>query len=143
MATLFFNTSYKNEKYTKTCTETLGPSFSFLEKIKMGGVGSSRFILSEISTTLCSLETTASIKYSNIELRPKGIIVHFTNNLDRYSWVIPYYRLVLYSTQTFSIHANGHFIRFRKNKNYKNNIRFIAKMTALKNTFLDLRYYDY
>jgi hypothetical protein len=85
---------------------------------------------------------SAAINYANIELRPKGIIIHFTNRLDRYSWIIPFYRLVIYSTQTFSIHSNGNCIQFKKNKNYQDNKKFIHKMTDFKNNYLKLGYYD-
>ena len=85
----------------------------------------------------------SEIDYGNIELRPKGIIVHYTKKLESFSWVIPYYRLAFYNSQSFSIHANGNFIQFLKNKNYKTNKKFIEKMITLKNDFLNLEYYDY
>lgn len=140
---MLFNTTHTNKDYTKDSTEIVGEAFSFLEKIKMNGIGSSRLIIENLSPKLQPKNKEAiAINYANIELRPKGIIVHFTNKLERYSWVIPYYRLVTYSTQTFSIHANGNFIQFKKNKNYTNNKKFIQKMTEFKNNFLNLDYYD-
>ena len=140
---MVFNTSYKNEDYLKESDETLGKTFSFFEKIKIGGIGSSRLMIEGFSTKLepKNMESS-SIKYANIELRPKGIIVHYTNKLDRYSWLIPYYRLVVYNTETYSIHSNGSFIKFTKNKNYNDNKKFITKMIDLKNEFLVLGYYD-
>ncbi len=140
---MLFNTSYTNKEYTKESIHTLGKSFSFFKKIKMGGIGSSRLVIKEISSNLKpkNLQTIA-INYANIELRPKGIIIHFTNRLDRYSWIIPYYRLVTYSTQTLSIHSSGSFIKFEKNKNYIDNKKFIGKMIDLKSNFLNLEYYD-
>jgi len=143
IATMLFNTSYTNKEYTKESIHSLGKSFSFFEKIKIGGIGSSRLVIEELSTKLQPINMqTSAINYANIELRPKGIIIHFANRLDRYSWIIPYYRLVIYSTQTFSIHANGHFIKFKKNKNYLDNKKFMDKMKDLKIKFLNLGYYD-
>lgn len=140
---MLFNTSYTNKKYVKESTHTLGKSFSFFEKLKMEGVGSSRLVIQELSTKLQPQNMQSiDVNYANIELRPKGIIIHFTNILDRYSWIIPYYRLNVYSNKTFSIHSNGNFIQFKKNKNYQNNKKFIHKMTDLKNIFLNLEYYD-
>ena len=140
---MLFNTSYTNKDYTKETTHILGKSFSFFEKIKMGGSGSSRLIIQELSPKLePKIMQPIDINYANIELRPKGIIIHFTNKLDRYSWIIPYYRLIIYSTQRFSIHSNGKFIHFKKNKNYHDNKKFIGRIIDLKNTFLDLEYYD-
>ncbi|MEX6626382.1 hypothetical protein [Tenacibaculum salmonis] len=140
---MLFNTTYTNKNYITESKQKLGKAFSFFDKIKIGGVGSSRFIIKELSTKLQPKGNELyAIKYANIELRPKGVIIHFTNKLGRYSWVIPYYRIVIYSNETFSIHANGNFIQFKKNKNYKENKKFIQKMTDFKNTFLNLNYYD-
>lgn len=140
---MLFNTSYTNKNYTKESNLIVGKAFSFFEKIKIRGIGSSRLFIENISPKLQPQNMQSSaINYANIELRPKGIIVHFTNKLDRYSWIIPYYRLVTYSTQTFSIHSNGNFIQFKKNKNYTDNKKFIAKMVGSKNAFLNLAYYE-
>ncbi len=140
---MLFNTSYINKDYTELSNHTLGEAFPFLQKVLMRGVGSSRLIIEELSHNLKPKNLQSSdINYANIELRPKGIIIHFTNKLDRYSWIIPYYRLVIYSTEVFSIHSKGEFIQFRKNKNYQDNKRFISKMTDLKNTFLNSDYYN-
>ena len=140
---MLFNTSHKNKAYTAKSIELVGNAFSLLEKIKRGGVGSSRLIIKELSTKLQPIHLqTIDDNFANIELRPNGIIIHFTNRLDRYSWIIPYYRLVVYRTKTFSIHANGHFIKFNKDKNYLANKKFITKMMDSKIEFLDLGYYD-
>lgn len=143
IAKMVFNTSYTNKEYTQESIHTLGKAFTFFEKIKIGGIGSSRLVIEELSTKLQPKNMQSiGINYANIELRPKGIIIHFSNRLDRYSWIIPYYRLVIYSTRTFSIHANGHFIKFKKNKNYLDNKKFINKMIDSKIQFLNLGYYD-
>jgi hypothetical protein len=140
---MLFNTSYINKDYDELSNHTVGKTFSFFKKLKMNGVGSSRLIIQGLSPNLEPKNMQAiDTNYANIELRPKGIIIHFTNRLDRYSWIIPYYRLIIYSTQMFSIHSNGKFIHFRKNKNYQDNKKFIGRMTDLKNTFLNLEYYD-
>lgn len=140
---MLFNTSHTNKEYLKKSSYILGESFSLFEKIKAGGIGSGRLIIEKISPKLQTKSIqTLSINYANIELRPKGIIIPFTNKLDRYSWIIPYYRLAIYSNQIFSIHSNGSFIQFKKNKNYLENKKFINKMIDFKNIFLNLGYYD-
>ncbi len=49
---MVFNTSYTNKEYTKESIHILGKSFSFFEKIKIGGIGSSRLVIEELSTKL-------------------------------------------------------------------------------------------
>ena len=140
---MIYNTSYTNEDFIRESDEILGKAYGFFAKIKMGGIGSSRLIVEDISPDLKPKNLqTIDPNFSNIELRPKGIIVNFTNRLDRYAWIVPFYRLVTYSNECFSIHANGSFIKFAKNKNFQNNKNFFSKMMELKIDHLDLGYYD-
>ena len=140
---MIYNTTHTNKDYENESKNLIGDKYSFIEKIKMGGIGSGRLFISKLSENLNLKKLKFSeIDYANIELRPKGIIVHFTNRLDRFSWVIPYYRLVFYNTEFFSIHANGGFINFTKNKNYRENKKFIKKINVFKNEFINGDYYD-
>ena len=140
---MVFDATYKNKDYDQQSTSLVGKPFSFIEKIKQGGIGSGRLIINSKSPKLdLGKLKFEEIDYGNIELRPKGIVVHYTRGLERFSWVIPYYRLVIYNSQYFSIHANGNFIQFLKNKNYRDNKKFIDKMNCTKNDHLNLSYYD-
>ena len=140
---MVFDTTYRNKDYDQQSTSLVGKSFSFIEKIRQGGIGSGRLIINSKSPKLdLGKLKFEEIDYGNIELRPKGIVVHYTRGLERFSWVIPYYRLVIYNSQFFSIHANGNFIQFLKNKNYRDNKKFIDKMNCTKNDHLNLSYYD-
>ena len=141
---MIFNTTHKNEDYDLESTALVGRPFNLVQRIKKGGIGSGRLVIHKISPKLNLGKLKFSENdYANIELRPRGIIVHYTRKLERFSWVIPYYRLVVYNSQSFSIHANGSFIQFLKNRNYKENKKFIDKMIQLKIDFLELDYYDY
>ncbi len=141
---MIHNTTYTNEDYDTDVLHTLGKSFTLLERFKLKGIGSGRMMISELSPKLKPNTIQFSeIDYGNIELRPKGILVHFTNRLDRYSWIIPYHKLVVFNSTFFSIHSEGSFIRFLKNKNYLENKKFISKMINSKNNYLNLSYYDY
>lgn len=141
---MIFNTTHTNEDYTIQSNALLGKPFSLLEKIKLKGVGSGRLIIAELSEKLKSNQKQFNeLDYANIELRPNGILIHFTNRLARFSWCIPYYKLVVYNSSVFSIHAEGSFIKFKKNNNYLENKKFINKMIDYKNDFLQLEYYDY
>ncbi len=140
---MLFDTTATNKEYLKETKDTVGKAFSFIDKIKMGGVSSGKLEVEEFSAKLQPEDLLPSaINYANIVLRPSGIIVHFRNGSNRYSWVIPYYRLVIYHTRTFTIHANGHFIKLKRNKNYQENKKFLDKMIDLKNDSLNLEYYD-
>lgn len=140
---MIYNTTHRNNDFDYESNKTLGKPFSFLKKIKMNGIGSSRLIISKISKKLLPIQFQFSeINYANIELRPNGVIIHFTNRLERYSWIIPYYKLIVYNTNYFSIHANENSISFLKDKRYLLNKNFIKKMANLRISYLNLDYYD-
>lgn len=64
---MLFNTSNINKEYTKQNIQTLGKSFSFFEKIKMGSIGSSKLIIRELSSNL---------KPRNLHTSYNGKLVH-------------------------------------------------------------------
>ncbi len=78
------------------------------------------------------LNTVSDVNYANIELRPIGILILINKGLKNYTWVIPYYQLVIYKTNGSSIHAQGRFIHFRNNKTFKENKSFFDKLLDLK-----------
>lgn len=131
---MIVKTTYKDNETKKLIDTQLGKSFSLLKRIKLKGIGSKRMIIHDTSPKLKSyLNTVGDLNYGNIELRPKGILVHIHKKLDNYSWIIPYYKLNIYAASFFSIHADGNFIQFKKNKLFVENKSFIEKMIDKKN----------
>jgi len=127
------NRTYSDKEDEKKINEILGDSFSFLQTLKLRGVGSSRFIVHSVSESLShTINKVSDINYCSIELRPSGILVNITQQLNLFSWLIPYYKLVIFNSDTFSIHADGSNIKIVKDKNYLNNKNFISKMIKLK-----------
>ena len=128
------NRTYFDKEDEKKINEILGDSFSFLQTLKLRGVGSSRFIVHSVSESLShTINKVSDINYCSIELRPYGILVNITQQLNLFSLLIPYYKLVIFNSDTFSIHADGSNIKIVKDKNYLNNRNFISKMIKLKN----------
>jgi hypothetical protein len=71
-------------------------------------------VVSEVSNYLAHcLNADHYPTYSSIELRPRGILVHFNKNTITHAWVIPYYALAVFQTDGISIHSKGHFVKFR------------------------------
>ena len=116
---MLFNTSYKNEDYVREVNSLVGKSYSFIEKLKMQGVGSRRLVIEELSPLLKPKNMQEiDANFASVELRPTAI----------------------FSTQTFSIHSNGQFIKLRKDKYYRDNKKFFDKMNDLKIAFLNMNY---
>ena len=130
---MIYNRTYFDNDDAKEINNILGNSFSFLQNLKFRGIGSSRFIIDSVSKKLFhTINEVSDINYCSIELRPNGILVNITQQINLFSWVIPYYKLVIFNSNTFSIHANGSYIKMVKDKNYTNNKNFISKMLKLK-----------
>lgn len=111
----------------------VGKAFSIFKIIKVGAIGSHRMIIEQYSDAFTRyLNRSADINYCNIELRPLGILVHLSKDRSRFSWAIPYYRLVFFDSKTFSIHGEGHFLKIRRDNNWKMNKKFVQKIMAFK-----------
>ena len=130
---MLFNTTHTNTEAKELINDCLGNPFTFFQSLKMGGTGSKRMIIDEVSNNLNDLLNKVSdLNYGNIELRPSGILVRINRGLENFAWAIPYRQLVIYKTYGLSIHAQGKFIRFRDNKTFKENKNFFKKMIRLK-----------
>jgi len=130
---MILNSTHTDRNNDELINSIVGSRFSFLKNIKLGGVGSKRMIIEEVSPNLQQyLNLIADINYANIELRPDGILVFINKGLKNYTWVIPYYKLHIYHNNGFSVHAEGKFIRFKNNKLLKENKSFLNKIIAFK-----------
>ena len=130
---MIYDTTYNNKEAKEVFEVLLGKPYTFLKALKLGGVGSKRMMIEQVSPKFSSMMNNVSdINYGNIELREKGIIVHINKGLKNYSWAIPFYQLHIYNTQTFSIHAQGNFVQFKKNNLLRKNKSFLDKLVDLK-----------
>ena len=114
----------------------VGKKYNLIKSIRLRGIGSKRLIVEELGINFKKLiQQINDIIYSNIELRKKGIIVYVVDGQKRFTWVIPYYKLVIYKTPSFSIHSNGNFIRYSNKLNHKQNLVFFKKVLDHKFNF--------
>ena len=126
---MILNTTHHNPEHKQIIADLIGSSFSLVQKLKMNGVGSKRMIVDEVSPNMQSMMNKVSdINYANIELRPKGILVMINQGLKNFTWIIPYYQLVVYKVNGSSIHAQGRFIHFKDNKTFRENKKFFEKL---------------
>ena len=126
---MVLDSTQPNKEHKQIIEDLVGKPFTFLQSVKMKGVGSKRMIVEEVSPNLKQyMNKVDDLNYANIELRTEGILIYINKGLKNYTWIIPYYQLVLYKTNGTSIHANGKFIHFRNNKTFKENKLFFDKM---------------
>lgn len=130
---MILNTTHYNKEHKSTIADLVGSEFSLVQKLKLKGVGSKRMIIDDVSPNMKSMMNIVSdINYGNIELRPKGVLIMINQGLKNFTWVIPFYQLVIYKTNGSSIHAQGRFVHFRNNKTFKENKKFFDKLLDAK-----------
>ncbi|MDG4716501.1 hypothetical protein [Winogradskyella marincola] len=130
---MLIDTTHYNSEHKQIIADLVGSPFCLVQKLKLRGVGSKRMIVDEVSPNLQQvLNIVSDINYGNIELRPKGILIHITKGLKNFTWIIPYYHLVIYKINGSSIHAQGKFVHFRANKTFKENKKFFDKLIDQK-----------
>tara|TARA_B100001093_G_scaffold256258_1_gene245082 strand:- start:2687 stop:3091 length:405 start_codon:yes stop_codon:yes gene_type:complete len=134
---MIFNSTYTDTEKDLEVDKIIGKKFNLIESILMGGIGSKRLVLDSYSVTFKDyIKDGFDLNYINIELRKKGIKVFITNRQSRITWVIPYFRLVIYKTPFFSIHSNGSFLKFSNQLNHKENLSFFRKLVKIKSNQL-------
>jgi len=127
-------TANQNTKsFLKTVEQTVGSSFSLLERWRMGGIGSGKLIVRTTSEKLAQcFGKSQDIKFVIIELRKKGIIVHIRNAVNNYVWLIPFHHLSIFKSDFLSIHGAGEFIKIDVSCMHRNNIDLIDKIMRMK-----------
>jgi hypothetical protein len=126
-AKMIFDTSYYDPEIKKIIDETLGKSYSFVDRLKMKGIGSSRMEILDCSSDIKEmLPSSFTGNFASIELRPKGVIVHFKKFTEHFSWIIPFYSLSIIQSNTINIHSKGSFIKLQLRS--KNSSPFIQKL---------------
>lgn len=130
---MILDTTYTNKEHNELINDLVGKPFGMMQSIKMKGVGSKRMIIEDISPNMRQyLNVVDDVNYANLELRPLGVLVRINKGLKNFTWVIPYYQLVIYKTNGSSIHAQGRFIHFRNNTTFKENKVFFDKLLEKK-----------
>jgi hypothetical protein len=128
------NISYNYKEVNEEISGAVGKSYSFMKRLKLGGSGSQRYVIIEAFNDIEQLyERDNKTRFCNIELREKGIILHFRTRQETYGWLVPYYLMSLFkSDDSFSIFSGAEFVRLRAAHNAKLNHSFINKILNQK-----------
>ena len=130
---MLVNISYNEPKIRTTIDDLIGKPFTLRERWSMGGIGSGKLMITQTSIDIHNLLVLdQNINQCNIELRPKGIIIHFRSLLETYGLIIPYYKLKLYKgkAQEYSIYKDQYSIKVLANT--KNIHSFFKKLNEHK-----------
>jgi hypothetical protein len=130
---MLLNDSYNHKEVNRQINEAVGNSYSLIERLKMRGNGSPRIKISESSPEIERLlRLDNNTDWCYMELRPKGIIIRFRSLLETYALVIPYWKLVVYKTDSdrYTLYKDQFFVRiFIQTNNEK---AFVKRVLELK-----------
>lgn len=127
------NISYNNLNVIDEINILVGKPYSFLEKIKRGGVGSNKLLITKADKVIENLLILdQNINNCNIEIRSSGIIIYFRSLLETYGLIIPYYKLVVFkvSENEYTFNVDSKFVKI-KTKSEKDHV-FIRKIMEEK-----------
>jgi len=117
---LILDNTHPNKKQKQIVRDLIGKPFSFFETIKLGRVVSKQMLIEEASPNLqYCLNIDSNANYATIQLRSDGILIDINKSSRRFTWIIPYYQLVIYKTNGTSIHAQGKYIHFKNDRVFK------------------------
>ena len=132
------NLSYNTKKIKILLLELVGSPFSFIERLKLGGIGSNKLVIADASKEIVELlRMDNNVNYCNIEIRKKGIIIRFKSLLETYGFIIPYYKLVIYKGESdiYSLYKDTNYIKFFVDN--KSTSHFVKKIIRLKTDYLN------
>jgi len=127
------NISYNNPKIIDEINNYVGKPYTILKRLKIGGIGSSKLIINSTDSIIENLlNLDNNLNYCNIEIRPKGIIIHFKSILETYGLIVPFYKLKIFKGKAneYSIYIDNFFIKV--NASEKNEHDFFKKILRLR-----------
>ena len=134
---MVYNTTRTDRNIDLAVKELVGKQFGLLHKIKNGSIGSEPFIIMACSSDF-DIDFN-SIDYNrkcNIELRPKGIILHFRKNSSSFIWPIPFHHLTVYkSGHMVSIYENTTYLKIKPLVLRRRNSPFIQRLMDAKSKY--------
>ena len=132
------NLSYNSKKNNILLLELVGRPFSFIERLKLGGIGSNKLVIADASKEIVELlRLDNNVNYCNIEIRKNGLIIRFRSLLETYGFIIPYYKLIIYKGESniYSLYKDTSYIKFFADN--KSTSLFMKKIIRLKTDYLN------
>lgn len=132
---MIYDTSYSNKETTRKINQLVGLPFSWRQRLKFRGIGSPSMVIADISNEYKKYMNAEHYQTkANIELRPKGILIHFRHKLQAYSWVMPFTSLTVLHDTHLTLASDDLFISFHE----PTDKIFLSKLTqAQENCLLD------
>lgn len=131
---MLFQTSYSSKETIQAINDLIGEPLSFIKSIKMGGIGSQRLLVNDANPEIQKLlKEQNTPPYTNIELRPKGVLLMFRIRLDNWSLALAYSKLdITQSSNNLLLISDEWKLQLAPAHNDILDTKFINKLTKLK-----------
>ncbi|MCB9245811.1 MAG: hypothetical protein H6606_05220 [Flavobacteriales bacterium] len=132
------STTFNNTRFDRVLEQEvdqlLGKRFGLMYKLKNGSVGSEPFIVQAWKGDFnFDPESKDYDRKCNMELRPKGIIVHYRKQMSTFIWPIPFHQLTIFqSAGIITIYQNTNFLKVKPMYRRKMSSPFIRKVLEAK-----------
>lgn len=135
---MLLNISYNRPQIKNQIDSNIGRSFSLVDRLKMGGIGSGKLVIDTTSQQIYNLLILDSYRnVCSIEMRPEGILLSFRSLLETYALVIPYRKLHIYKgkSEQYSIYMDNYFVKVKADE--KRIHKFMRKILDYKVSLSD------
>ena len=131
---MILNITYPNKKNDLAISNHIGKSFSWMERIRMGGIGCAKLQIIESSDEIKQIiSANRDTAYCNIEMKKEGLLIGFNSTMRIYAWCIPYYRLNLYyNGGNMSIYGPKNKVKVKAPFNGSIDKKFLKKVLVMK-----------
>lgn len=135
---MIFNITHEKKEITDEINRLVGIPYSFMNRLKKGGIGSERMMIIDSSPMIEGLlQYDDQPNFCNMELRPKGVIIYFKYRLEIYAWTIPFAKLALYrSADSYRIYGDAEFLKVTKAMNGDALRKFMDKLLDHRAAYL-------
>lgn len=136
---MIYNTTRTDRDIDKAVDDLVGQQFGLLHKIKNGSIGSEPFVMSACSPDFdIDFNDIDYNRKCNLELRPKGVIIHFRKNSSSFIWPIPFHHLTIYkSGRIISIFENTSYLKIKTMVHRKKDSPFIQRLLEAKSIYTE------
>lgn len=135
---MIYNVTRTNKNTEREVDNLLGKRFGLLHKLRNGSIGSEPFIITD-----CSAEFGIDIlsndydRKCNIELRPKGIILHYRKKSSSFIWPIAFSDLTIsYAREKLLLRDRRLNVSLKPRVRPKKDSAFVQKMIANQSVYL-------
>lgn len=130
---MILDSSTFHKQHKQIINDLVGRPFGFFDLIRLKGTESKRMTIQDVSPNfLLYMDKVPNINHVNIEIRPSGILIFINKGRGNLIWAIPYYQLVIYTTNGITIRAHGNYIYLGDDAMLPENNTFFRKLSEVK-----------